>query len=160
MLGVHKSTICRELARNTGKRSYRPKQAQHETELRRVSARKHIRFTDSIKQQVESHLCRDLSPEQIVGYLASEKQIHISHETIYQHIWADKKAGGNLHSHLRWSNKKRRKRYAKNDRRGQIPDRVSIEQRPELVDKKKRIGDWEIDTVIGHESSGRISDRC
>lgn len=121
-----------------------------------MAARKHIRFTESVKQRVEFHLCQDLSPEQIAGYLALEEQIHISHETIYQHIWADKKAGGMLYRHLRCSNKKKRKRYAKNDRRGQIPDRLSIEQRPEIVDKKERIGDWEIDTVIGQNHQGAL----
>ena len=72
----------------------------------------------------------------------------ISHEWIYQYIYQDKLYGGTLHQHLRCK-KKRRKRYGSYDRRGQIINRVSIDERPAIVDKRKRIGDWELDTVIG-----------
>jgi IS30 family transposase len=156
LVGVHKSTISRELKRNTGLKGYRPKQAQEKTDTRRKSSVKHVRFTDEVKQQVLFYLKQDWSPEQISNYLSINEDIHISHETIYQFIWTDKKSGGNLFEHLRWKHKKRKKRYGKNDRRGQIKDRVSIDDRPAIVDKKERIGDWEIDTIIGSNHHGAL----
>ena len=83
--------------------------------------------------------------------MEANRETRISHEWIYHYIYADKRAGGDLHKHLR-SQKKHRKRYGSNDRRGQIPDRVSIEERPAIVDQRKRLGDWEADTVIGQKS--------
>jgi IS30 family transposase len=74
--------------------------------------------------------------------------VSISHERIYQHIWQDKRRGGKLYRHLPQSGK-RRKKYGSKDKRGQLANRVSIEERPKIVDEKSRLGDWEIDTVIG-----------
>ena len=153
MLGVHKSTISRELSRNRGGRGYRPKQAQEFAQARRQS-RVGLRIATAAWELVESYLRLDLSPEQVSGRLKKERGLSISHERIYQHIYADKRDGGDLHKHLRCQ-KKRRKRYGKYSRRGQIPDRVGIELRPAIVDARCRIGDWEADTIIGkgHESS-------
>ncbi len=67
---------------------------------------------------------------------------------IYQYVYKDKRQGGDLHRHLRCQ-KARKKRYGSYDRRGQIKGRVSIEERPSLVDQRVRIGDWEADTMIG-----------
>ena len=156
LIGVHKSTISRELKRNSGRRGYRPQQAQQKTNSRKKNSRKKTRFTEAVKQRVEFYIKQDWSPEQISGYLASAEDIQISHETIYQHIWADKRNGGSLYQHLRWSHKKRRKRYGTRDRRGQIKDRVSIDERPQVVDQKARIGDWEVDTVIGKNHHGAL----
>ena len=86
--------------------------------------------------------------EQISGWLKRRYAIQISHEWIYQHILADKRTGGKLYCHLRLQ-KKRRKRYGSYERRGQLPNRVSIEERPAIVRKRERIGDWEVDTIIG-----------
>jgi IS30 family transposase len=154
LIGAHKSTITREIKRNTGFRGYRPKQAQELANTRRKNAPKNVRFIDTVKERVIFYLKQDWSPEQISGYLATKEDVHISHETIYQFIWADKKAGGDLWRHLRHSHKKRKKRYGKNDHRGQIKDRVSIDERPEVVNNKERIGDWEIDTIIGKNHQG------
>jgi len=88
------------------------------------------------------------SPEQITGYLKANRQPGISHETIYQRIYADRRTGGSLHRALRCQ-KARRKRYGGRDRRGTIPNQVSIEQRPAIVDARRRFGDWEADLVIG-----------
>jgi len=156
LIGVHKSTISRELKRNSGLRGYRPKQAQHKANLRRKNSRKNSRFTEAVKQQVEFYIKQDWSPEQISGYLALAEDIHISHETIYQYIWTDKRNGGSLYKHLRWSHQKRRKRYGNRDRRGQIKDRVSIDERPPVVEKKARIGDWEVDTIMGKNHHGAL----
>ena len=72
----------------------------------------------------------------------------VSHEAIYQRIYADKRRGGTLHRTLRCQ-KTRKKRYGARERRGTIPNQVSIEQRPAIVDARTRFGDWEGDTVIG-----------
>lgn len=155
-IGVHPTTVSRELKRNTGAKGYRPQQAQLKTAARRLLAAKHVNFTPAVKQRVEFYLKHDWSPEQISGYLKLREHIHISHETIYQHVWADKRAGGSLYRHLRWSQKKKRKRYGRNDRRGQIPNRVSIDARPAVVAQKTRLGDWEADTMIGKHHQGAL----
>src|SRR5207237_25793 len=77
-----------------------------------------------------------------------EGRLAVSHERIYQHIYADKARGGTLHLSLR-CRKVRRKRYGTRSRRGQIPGRVGIEARPAVVEARRRIGDWEADTIVG-----------
>jgi len=155
-IGVDKTTVSRELKRNTGAKGYRPRQAQLKTAARRFLAAKHVHFTPAVKERVEFYLKQDWSPEQISGYLKLREHIHICHETIYQHVWADKRAGGSLYRHLRWSHKKKRKRYGSNDRRGQIQNRVSIDERPAVVAQKTRLGDWEGDTIIGKNHQGAM----
>jgi IS30 family transposase len=156
LIGVHKSTISRELKRNSGLRGYRPNQAQDKANSRKKHSRKNTRLTDVVKQRVAFYLKQDWSPEQISGRLAVAEDVHISHETIYQYIWADKQAGGELYQHLRGARKKKKKRYGKTDGRGQIKDRVSIDERPASVANKERLGDWEIDTIIGSHHQGAL----
>lgn len=155
-VGIHKSSVSREIRRNTGERGYRPKQAQEKALFRREHAQKHIKLTDSLKQVIVAKINLDWSPDQISGYLKKEQVPDVSHETIYQFILVDKKAGGLLYKHLRHSGKKRKKRYGSVDRRGQIKNRVSIEARPAIVDKKERLGDWEGDTIIGKQQQKAI----
>lgn len=143
----HKSTISREIARNTGFRGYRPQQAQRLTEERRY-AKSSFRIPPSVWTDVIKLLKEDWSPEQISLWLKTHRGVSISHEWIYQYILQDKKQGGTLYRHLRCQ-KQRRKRYRSYSRRGQLVDRVSIEQRPSIVDARSRIGDWELDTIIG-----------
>ena len=146
--GVHPSTISRELSRNRGMRGYRPKQAQQKAAERKLSKLRR-RINPQTWQMVETYLReQQWSPEQISGYLKLHGFATVSRERIYQHIPADKQTGGNLYLHLR-SQKKRRKRYGKNSRRGTIPNRQTIDQRPAVVAEKSRIGDWEADTIIG-----------
>ncbi len=155
LVNVSPSTICRELRRNTGKRGYRPKQAQVKAENRRKLAAKPLKMTPETIVLIDSKIIIDWSPEQISGWLEAEKGLSISHERIYQHIWADKLAGGALYQHLRHSGKKR-KQYGSKDKRGQIRGRVSIDDRPAIVSEKTRLGDWEIDTVIGKNHQGAL----
>jgi IS30 family transposase len=155
-LGVHKTTIYRELHRNMCLMHYIPRFAQMKADGRRKHAHKKIRFTHSVRSRVEHLLKRDFSPEQISGHLAKEHQIRISHETIYQHIWADKRQGGELYKHLRYNCHKRRRRYRKNDLRGQISGRVMIDERPAIVETRECVGDWEIDTLIGKNHKGAL----
>lgn len=143
---VHKSTISRELRRNRGLRGYRPKQAQTMALARRIKAKPLI-GSDTWKM-IEEKLRQDWSPEQISIWLKNSHGIRTSHERIYQYILRDKQAGGKLYKHLRCQ-KKRRKRYGSYDKRGNLPNRVSIDQRPGIVDQRIRFGDWEVDTILG-----------
>jgi transposase, IS30 family len=156
LLGPSASTICRELQRNTGKRGYRPKQAQIKADTRRRQAAKAVKMTATAIVLIEAKIILDWSPEQVAGWLEAEQGILISPERLYQHIWADKRQGGALHKHLRQSNKKRKKQYGSKDKRGQIRNRISIDERPGIVAEKSRIGDWEIDTVIGKNHQGAL----
>ena len=141
------STISRELGRNKGLKGYRPEQA-HRLAQNRKKERDRTRIPESTWARVEQLLREDWSPEQISGWLTREEGVSVSHERIYQHVYEDKRRGGDLHRHLRCQ-KPRRKRYGHYDRRGQIRERVSIDERPEVVEARSRIGDWEADTVIG-----------
>jgi IS30 family transposase len=143
-----KSTISREIRRNTGLRGYRAKQAQRLADERRQD-KAHHRITDANWTNVEHLLRMDWSPEQISLWLKQEEQLSVSHEWIYQYVLQDKYYGGDLYRHLRCQ-KQRRKRYGSGDnRRGQLIDRISIDDRPAIVDARSRIGDWELDTIIG-----------
>lgn len=146
-LKCHKSTISREIARNTGLRGYRPRQAQRLTEERR-QAKSRQRISHHTWTDVRKLLRQEWSPEQISLWFQSEHHIAISHEWIYQYILQDKRQGGSLYRHLRCQ-KQRRKRYGTYSHRGRIPNQVSIDERPAIVDTRARFGDWELDTVIG-----------
>ena len=152
ILGRSKSTISREVRRNKGLRGYRPKQA-HRLAQERRKANGSGRIPVETWRWVDRLLRGDWSPEQISLWLAEEKQLPVSHEWIYQYILRDKRAGGDLHTHLRCQ-KPRKKRYGTYDRRGRIPNQKSIEERPAIVEHRSRIGDWELDTIIGRNHSG------
>jgi transposase, IS30 family len=145
-LHVHPSTVSREVKRNRGGRGYRPKQAQRLAQVRHPKG--HIRTSPATWYLVDDLLKQDWSPEQISARLKQEQAVRLSPEWIYQHVYADHCAGGELYQHLR-SQKKYRKRLGKNDRRGKIPFCTSIEERPKAIEERKRLGDWEIDTVFG-----------
>ena len=156
IIGVNKSTISREFMRNKGKRGWRPSQAQSLRDERKQACNNGKQFTLNDWAEVDHLIRQDLSPEQAANRLKLEGGLQISHEAIYQHIYADKRDGGNLHSNLR-SQKPRRKRYASGqERRGMIKNRISIDDRPEIVNQKMRIGDWEGDTVIGKNHCGGL----
>ena len=154
IIGVHKSTISRELKRNKGKRGYRPKQA-HRFTLERRKAKAKKRISKETWLQIEELLRQEWSPEQVSNRMFLEQGIRVSHEWIYQHIYGNKKMGGDLHTYLR-CRKKRKKRYGTYNCRGQIPGRISIDERPEVVNRKERIGDWEGDTIVGKRHKGVI----
>jgi IS30 family transposase len=152
-VGVHRSTISRELRRNQGQRGYRAKQAHRFALSRRNKTKTYI--TPETWDWIEKMIRQDWNLEQISGRLKYEENTHISHEWICQHIYKDKHNDGNLHLHLRCK-KKRRKRYGSYDRRGKLSNRVSIEQRPAVVDTRQRLGDWEADTMIGNRHKQAI----
>ena len=157
-IGVHKSTISRELKRNSDSRNgiYKVILAQKKADERHLNKHKSIRFTKEIKDFVICWLKEDYSPEQIVGKAKKLKTTCVSVERIYQFIWTDKKQGGILYTHLRTLGKSYQKRANTKSRRDQIIDRVPIEQRPVIVDKKERIGDLEIDLVVGKDHKGAL----
>jgi IS30 family transposase len=152
-VGVHASTISRELNRNRGLRGYRPNQAHQFAVSRRGNARARIR--ESHWTEVERLLRAWWSPEQISWRLYTEQGYRISHEWIYQYIYRDKRWGGDLYRYLRCQ-KARRKRYGNHERRGRIPGQTMIDARPAVVDRRSRIGDWEGDTVIGRRHQGAL----
>ena len=155
-LKVAPSTICRELKRNTGQRGYRYQQADEASIQRRQQAsRRPSRMLPELIAKIDENLLDDWSPEQISGVLKANN-ILISHESIYKHIWANKKNGGKLYTHLRHRGKKYNRKGSKTAGRGCIPNRVDITERPKIVEKKIRIGDWEGDTIIGALQQGVI----
>ncbi|SIO40922.1 IS30 family transposase [Nitrosomonas cryotolerans] len=155
-VGVHKSTISREFRRNKGRRGWHPKQAQELQDERRKNYANAQRHSLLEWAEVERLIRQDMSPEQASQRLALEGGLPISHESIYLHIYTDKRRGGDLWRHLRCQ-KPRRKRYASGqERRGTIKNRIGIDERPVIVEQKSRIGDWEGDTVIGKNHPGAL----
>lgn len=155
-IGVSQSTVSRELSRNSGDRGYRYKQAHRKAAERRDSACKATKMTVFVIGLIESKLQLDWSPEQISGWLKKARSISISHEAIYLHIWDNKQSGGILYRHLRRQGKKYDKRRNGKSTRGHIKNRVGIEERPDIVEERSRLGDWEIDTVIGKGHQGAL----
>lgn len=164
IVGRDASTISREIKRNTGGKGYRYKQADEKAiERRHKASSQNKKLTLELMGYIEEKLREKWSPEQISGRLKLERGTSISHETIYQYVWANKRSGGDLYKHLRHSGKKYNKRSAVSAGRGCIPNRVDISERPEVVEQKARLGDWEGDTIIGAKHQGAIVsyvDRC
>lgn len=164
IIGVHKSTISRELSRNVAPRGrytkeYRPEAAQRKTNQRHRTKRKHIRFTEDLKQEAAQWLGEEkLSPELISGRWSVQGIDGVSHEAIYQWIWRGKRqkdpATKELYKHLTHG-RRRRKRGNYNDSRGILKGRISIEQRPKVVEERTRLGDLEADLMVGkaHKSA-------
>ena len=152
----HPSTLSRELNRNTGQRGYRNKQANELAQKRHKEKPKASKLTDEVKSYIHKHLKLDWSPEQIVGRLKVELSISLHHETVYQYILKEKKSGGELYKFLRHQGKPYRKRYGNQHSRNGIPNRVDIDLRPEAANRRERVGDWELDTIIGKAHKGAI----
>lgn len=145
-LGVSSSTIYREVRRNSQVDGYCAIQAQRISDRRRSSAVKARRITPDLIRKIEDLLRLDWTPEIIAGHLRREGGPGVSHEWIYQHIWRNRAEGGELF----WYLPRRGKRYRRSRaNRSLIPNRIGIEQRPEIVDSRIRLGDWEADTVLG-----------
>jgi len=157
-IGVHPSTICREIKRNCDEDTdeYEYSFAHSKSQQRQQSKRKYTVFTSKIKTYIKSKLKEDWSPEQIAGRMKLDIGMHICHETIYRYIYHNKSKGGRLYKYLRHKNKKYHSRSNNYQRRGTIIDRISIDKRPKVVEYKNRIGDFEIDTVIGRHHVGAL----
>jgi IS30 family transposase len=150
LLDRHKSTISREISRNRGLKGYRPKQACAIATKRSEKCRNAATVPPWVAEQAACLLKLQWSPEQIAGKLP------VSHETLYLHVYSDKARGGTLWKNLRCQ-KQKRKRYAGGrDRRGQIPHRRPLSDRPVHIELRKQVGHWECDTVIGTNHKGAI----
>lgn len=153
-LGRDRSTISRELRRNGMNTGYFPVQAEFFAAVRRSESKQPFTQHDErVWMYVRAKLGEQWSPEQIAGRLRAEfphdARMHISHETIYASIYADRRDGGVLWRQLRRHHRRRRPRGAGRVRGNRIPGRVGIEQRPQIVARRRRKGDWEGDTLAG-----------
>jgi len=157
-IGKDKTVVSKEIKRNSDKRNgvYKHELAQKKYAKRQKEKPKQKRFTKNIQQAIELLLRDDYSPEQVVGYLEKQDEKTVSIERIYQHIWQDKKNHGDLHTHLRRQGRRYRKRGASKDSRGVIRNRVSIDERPAIVEKRARFGDIEVDLIIGKNHNQAI----
>src|SRR5690554_845968 len=153
-INVHRSTIYREIERNrtkTGK--YSAKLAHQYASERKDRFIVNRKFDECCRKFVEKHLREYWSPEQIVGYCNTNNLAMVSIERIYQHIRRDKENGGDLYKFTRHRLKHRKRPVGKHY---PIANRVSIEERPQVVENKERFGDWEMDTIIGSYQQGAI----
>lgn len=153
-LGRHRTTISRELKRNASANGYKPAAAHKQARARQCERRNARHFSAHDWNHVKAYLRLYLSPQQCSGRLKLEQALSISTECIYKYVYKDRDEEGELLQYLRCQ-KVRRKRYASGqERRGVLRNRIGIEQRPAVVDKRRRIGDWEGDTVIGQGHQG------
>ena len=162
-VGVHQSTISREFNRNItfvrtklGYWQYKPDYAQAHAKSRHKIKNKKIKLTPEAIKFIREKLQQKWSPDQISGYAKKHQLFSIGKEWIYQFILKDKEKGGTLYLNLRHQNKKYRKRYGSPKRQGPIKNRRFIDERPHIVDEKNRIGDWEIDTIIGKQQKQAV----
>lgn len=158
-LNVNKSTIYRELGRNRTKTGRYSARSAHEISQEKKERFSYSRkFSPSMERFIRDKLSNEQwSPEQIAGYCKQHDISMVSHERIYQFIYQDKAEDGQLYKHLRVASKMYRKRYGSGkNKRSIIKDRVSIDQRPDCINNKERVGDWEIDTIIGKGNKGAI----
>jgi transposase, IS30 family len=175
LIGVHKSTISRELKRNvpkrgTGAKVYDAIKAEQKTKLRHHRKPKNSSFSISLKKQMKEWMSRrKFSPELVANQWKIMNIKGVSHECMYQFIWHSKHSNKridfqfkNLYKDLKHG-KRRRKRGNYKNTRGLILNRVSIDKRPKIVDKRKRFGDLEADLIMGknHKSALLVTvDRC
>ena len=150
-LGRHRCTIAREIKRNATAYdgAYRPNVAVELTNGRRRRSRRNARYSGADFAQIALLVREHWSPVQIVGRYRREGRPVMSHETMYLRIWADRSRGGTLWRYLRGAQKRRRKRYGRYDSRGRLAGKKRITERPAIVERRARYGDWEIDTVHG-----------
>jgi len=158
MLGVHPSTISRELKKGRGKLTgnYFPNASDNRSkEMQKEKSRQaNLKLTKETIEKIKKYLKKEYSPEQISATIRKKYKIDISYVTIYKFIHEDKLQRGILHTYLRHQGRRRAK-YGQG-RKNRIADRVSIEKRPTIVDKKIRVGDFEADTIIGKGRQGAI----
>jgi IS30 family transposase len=156
--GKHISSVYRELNRNCDGRNkeYKGALAIHKCTKRHIEKHKNQCFTPEIKTHIQHLIEKDFSPEQIVGYSKEVGIPCVSHQTIYDYIYEDKKQKGSLYTHLRSKAKPYRKRGAAKDKRGKITDQVNISERPKEVEERKEVGDLEADLIIGKDHKGAL----
>ena len=142
------STILREIRRNKSLRGYQVNNAHKKACARRSNNA--LSIIADVWDWVTDKLKENWSPQQIAGVHGG-----LSHMSIYRYIWTNKRKGGRLWQCLRRKAKPYRQRLTA-ETRGRINDRVSIHERPSIVDARTRIGDWEADTIIGQHHKQAI----
>lgn len=152
--GRSPSTVSRELRRNATAHdgNYRAEKAHSYAVARRRRSRRGSQFSNAVHQAVDSAIRQRWSPEQIVGTFRARGKPTPSVETIYRRIRKDKRAGGTLFRFTRIMSKVGRKRYRSRPARGVLLGKRHISERPKAVEQRKRLGDWEVDTVMGRGS--------
>ena len=156
-LGRSPSSISRELARNTGLRGYRPKQA-HRLAQERALRPGPRRFTEDVRLDAVARLREGWTPEIISGRARLEGRPWVCKETIYKHVYVDAKLGGELWTHLPRSRRKRRRRCPRQEGRGRgrIPNQRMIDTRPAEVETRRQAGHWEGDLINGAHETGNL----
>ena len=158
MIDVHPSTISRELKRGSDRlrQTYFPIGSDNRARITQInkSTNANFKLTEEIIQIINKYLLQQYSPEQIAATIKIKHQKDISYVTIYKYIYINRLGEGDLYKQLRHKGKRRVKYASK--RKSRIKDRVSIHKRPEIVDEKTRLGDFEIDTIIGAGRKGAI----
>ena len=150
-------TVSKEINRNRGKRGYRHKQAHRLAQQRHLAKVKAHKLNKDVCAKIDKWIQEEQwSPEQIAGRLKIQYGISIHHETIYRYIYDDKAIGGTLHTYLRHYGKSYRKRNPKLGKHIGIPERVDIDERPDIANNRERLGDWEADTMIGKHHKGAL----
>jgi transposase, IS30 family len=151
-LGRNKSTIHRELNKYSKDKRY-SSNAAHNTAKQNMARTCQVRIEPSVVCVIDRKIIEDQwSPEQISNWLKKHNLGKVSYTWIYDYIAKDKEEGGELCNHMR------RGRYSKGPKeyRGNIADRVGIEERPEFVNNRSRIGDLEVDLIVGPKNRGAI----
>lgn len=154
VIGIPESTLYRELKRNSKPRIYNAKYAQLLADERLKDRHLKNKLTLDMELYIQRKLNLYWSPEQIVGRANADGLPMLSVPSIYKYIALDKAKGGDLHKYLRTANKHYKKKYGSSDTRGQIPDKVNISKRPKVADDRTRIGDFEIDLIVGKNHKG------
>ena len=154
LINVSKSTVSREIKRNSNMyRHYVAIDAHQFSEMRKSIPRRPRKLSQEDWQDIEQCLKRHWSPETIAGVRRRDGKPCVSIEWLYHIIRRDKERGGNLYTYLPHHLKHRRRPVSSHI---PIKDRVSIDERPAVVDAKARFGDWEMDTIIGKDGKGAI----
>jgi IS30 family transposase len=156
LIGVNKSTVSREINRNSTNGYYSPESAHIQSVSRDKFKKRYHKLTNKLKIRIGKLLREGLSPVQLVGRIYLKNKISLSHETVYRYVYSNQKNNGRLYKSLRHQNKKYTNRSSEYKTRGQIKNRVNIDKRAKIVETKKRFGDFEVDTIIGKDHKGAI----
>ena len=159
LLNRSHTTISREIKRNRREGEYSPSQAQHiyQQRLKKCGRKNKIDKNNDLFEEIFCKLFKKWSPEQISHYLRAKYngnlQMQVSHETIYQYIYSKPRGTLKKHliSYLRHKRRLRKNRKLSHEKRGQIPDLVSIHQRPKEIEDRKVPGHWEGDLIMGKD---------
>lgn len=158
-LGVHASTISRELRRGgTGTLSIGYMGHVGERHRRRTDTHRgrKTKLSGDLLNYVKEKLQEGWSPEQISGRLKLDGRPGVSYETIYRFLKTDRNKGGKIYLFLRHGHRRRKKRFAIPRVRQDIQNRRHISTRPEEINARLRIGDWERDLMFGNSRKAAL----